>query len=402
MGHPTIRGLVNDPATATATSLAGDPTPEPPPEEAKAPQGPVPGKRWPAQRLLVAALGVVAVAALGLAWNTRERLQAAEQELVKRQQGAADLATEARALSRQAEAVARENAAKIALLEARVSETSLQRTQLEELIQSLSRSRDENVLADVEAALRVAVQQSAITGSLEPLAASLRQADERLKRYPAARMERVRRAVTQDLERVRAASVVDLPSLTIRLDEVIRVVDELPLLATVDPVARRSGAVASTSASPGPASSAAARTHAASAPGAAASASRFSWPGWVDRSVQAMAAQFWDEVRSLLRVTRVDNPEAALLAPEQAFFLRENLKLRLLNARLALLSRQFDIAQADLREAQATLERYFDRSSRRVSLTSDTLRQVAAQSRQLVVPRPDATFAALAAVTAGR
>ena len=55
-----------------------------------------------------------------------------------------------------------------------------------------------------------------------------------------------------------------------------------------------------------------------------------------------------------------------LIAPEQAFFLRENLKLRLLNARLALLSRQFDTAQSDLRDAQSALDRYFDRSSRRV------------------------------------
>lgn len=398
MGDPTILRLVNDPATAPS----GDTSTTTLPEAAVRSQGPA-GLRWPARSLLNAAWALAVLAALMLSWSTRERLQEAEQELVRRQQNAADLAAEARSLSRQAEAVVRENAAKIALLEARVSETSLQRSQLEELIQSMSRSRDENVLADVEAALRVALQQSAITGSLEPLAAALRQTDERLKRYPAARMERVRRAVAQDLERVRAASLVDLPSLTIRLDEVIRVIDELPLLAPVDPVARRAAVSAPASAASRPAGSTAGRVPAAaSAPATAASAAGLSWPGWVDRSVQAMVTQFWDEVRGLLRVTRVDNPDAALLAPEQAYFLRENLKLRLLNARLALLSRQFDTAQADLREAQVTLERYFDRSSRRVALTGDTLRQAAAQSRQLVVPRPDATFAALAAVTAGR
>jgi uroporphyrin-3 C-methyltransferase len=91
-----------------------------------------------------------------------------------------------------------------------------------------------------------------------------------------------------------------------------------------------------------------------------------------------------------------------LLAPEQAFFVRENLKLRLLNARLALLSRQFDTAQADLQAAQATLDRYFDRSSRRHALAATWCRQVAAQSRQLGVPRPDDTLAALAAASAGR
>ena len=91
-----------------------------------------------------------------------------------------------------------------------------------------------------------------------------------------------------------------------------------------------------------------------------------------------------------------------LVAPEQAFFLRENVKLRLLNARLALLSRQFDTAQSDLRDSQAALDRYFDRGSRRVVLATDMVRQVAAQARLVVVPRPDATLAAIATAAAGR
>jgi uroporphyrin-3 C-methyltransferase len=116
----------------------------------------------------------------------------------------------------------------------------------------------------------------------------------------------------------------------------------------------------------------------------------------------AIGGRIWVEIRSLVRVTQIDKPEAMLVAPDQAWFLRENLKLRLLNARLSLLSRQFDIAQADLREAQAVLERYFDRNARRVALTIDLVRQVTGQSRQLTVPRPDETLAALAAAQAGR
>jgi len=89
------------------------------------------------------------------------------------------------------------------------------------------------------------------------------------------------------------------------------------------------------------------------------------------------------------------------MSPDQAFFLRENLKLRLLNARLSILSRQFDLAQADLQQAQAALDRYFDRSSRRVVAVADLLRQVSAQARQVSFPRPDDTLAALAATVAG-
>jgi uroporphyrin-3 C-methyltransferase len=350
----------------------------------------------------LAVLALVSLGALGLAWNTQQRLKAAEQEIVKRQQDAGTQSAEARLMARQAEAATRETAAKVALLEARVAETSLQRSQLEELIQSLSRSRDENVLSDVDAALRLALQQSAITGSAEPLLSALRQADERLARYQQPRMDRVRRAVLQDLDRVKAAGTVDVQSLAIRIDETVRSIDDLPLLAAIDrrgaqrdAPSRAAGERASdTASSTSPA--------AAARPAAGASAAGGPGPQWLDARLRSMLHQVWSEVRDLVRVTRVDEPEAALLAPEQAFFLRENLKLRLLNARLALLSRQFDTVQADLRDAQASLDRYFDKGSRRVELAREQLRQVAQQARQVTVPRPDATLAALATAVAGR
>ncbi|MBT9595801.1 MAG: uroporphyrinogen-III C-methyltransferase [Vitreoscilla sp.] len=332
-----------------------------------------------------ALLVAICVASLALVWTTHQRLRVLEQELVRRQQTSQDQSTEARLLARQAHDAAADASAKLALIEGRVAESALQRTQVEELIQSLSRSRDENVLADVEAALRVAQQQSAITGSPEPLVAVLRQADERLARYNQPRLERVRRAVAKDLDRVRAVSVADVPSLSIKLDEAVRLVDDLPMLAVPD---RRMAA-----------------KEAAAAPARAASAAASSAADWLGRAQsiwQRVSADIWAEARSLVRVTRIDRPEAMLLAPEQAYFLRENLKLRLLNARLALLSRQFDQAQSDLAVAQSALERYFDRSSRRVTATAELLRQVASQARQVGLPRPDETLAALAAAAAGR
>ena len=116
----------------------------------------------------------------------------------------------------------------------------------------------------------------------------------------------------------------------------------------------------------------------------------------------AIGASLWQEVRGLVRVTPIEQPEAMLVAPEQAYFLRENLKLRLLNARLALLSRQFDTAQADLRDALSVLDRYFDRGSKRTANAIELVKQVSAQARQVVVPRPEATLAAIAAVAGVR
>lgn len=324
-----------------------------------------------------AALAALSAAALVFAYTTHQRVASLEAELVKRQADSGTQAAEARLLARQAEQASRETAAKLALMEARLAETALQRTQIEQLMQSLARSRDENVLADIDNALRVALQQSAITGSAEPLVATLRQADERLARFNQPRLERVRRAVAADLDRARNAGLTDFAGLAIRIDELIRQVDELPMLAA-------------------PQQRGAPRAAPPSAPVAAGNAGS----GDLAARWRQFSEALWVEVRGLVRVTRVDTAEAALLAPEQALFLRENLKLRLLNARLSLLSRQFDLAAADLREAQALIDRWFDRGARRVVVAGETLRQVAAQSRQVVLPRPDATWAAIATLSA--
>ena len=333
-------------------------------------------------------IGLIACIALALAWKAEQRGASLEQELVRRQQEGATQTAQALMLAKQSQDGMNAVAAKIALLEARVSEVSTQRGQLEELIQSLSRSRDENMLVDVEQGIRVALQQTAITGSAEPLVAALKQSSDRLARSDLPRLDGVRRAIARDLDRVKAVSVADVASLAIKLDEAIRMVDELPLVSVAqtrgDGLNRDRAAVA-----------------ASAAPASAASGAA-GWAGSVRAAWDSAAGQVWNEAKSLVRVTRIEHPDAMLLAPDQSFFLRENLKLRLLNARLALLSRQFDTAQADLQMAQASLDRYFDRNSKRTGLASELIRQVVGQARQVGVPRPDDTLAALMAASAGR
>jgi uroporphyrin-3 C-methyltransferase len=278
----------------------------------------------------------------------------------------------------------------------------------------------------VEAAVRVAMQQSDITGSAEPLVQTLKQADERLARYSQPRLERVRRAVAQDLERARTAGVTDIAMLTLRLDDAIRLVDDLPLLALPEraqAMARAARgqadgaapaadvppapqALPGSPATPAPAAPPAAASVRSAATGPAVGASQSdggwaeAWTQWSLLPLRQFGQRLWQEVKGLVRVSRIDQPEAMLVAPEQAWFLRENLKLRLLNARLALLSRHFDTAQSDLRDAQAALERYFDHSAPRVASTRKLVREVAGQARLVNVPRPEATLAAIATVTA--
>ena len=346
------------------------------------------------------AFGVMSVAAFVSAWHTQQRVKSLEQELVKRQQTSQNDATEARIAAKQALDSVRDLNGKLGVLDEHVAESQFQRSQVEDLMQSLSRSRDENVLADVEAGLRVAMQQALLTGSTDPIVTILKQSDERLARYNNPRLDRIRRAIARDLDRVRTASAVDVPSLTIRLDEAVRMVDELPLVSTPER-ATAAGRAAAASAN---ASAVATRSAAATRANAASAASAPAVPAWV-ASVQhawdAFSVPFFSELKQAVRVTSIEHPEAALMTPEQSVFLRENVKLRLLNARLSILSRQFDLAQADLQQAQMALERYFDHNSRRVVTVSELLRQVSAQARQVSFPRPDDTLAAISAAVAG-
>lgn len=314
------------------------------------------------------AVSALALAASGMLWQKLSHIQ---EQLARQSQESGASAIEARALAKQAQELARETAARQALTEARLSEVSLQRTQIEELMQSMSRSRDENLVVDIESALRLAQQQAQLTGSVEPLLAELRSADKRLDRAAQPRLARARAAIARDIDRIRTARVTDIPGLLVKLDELTRQVDDLPL----------ANAVAG-----GPAA-AIARKPTASAPLA-----------WWER----LLADVRDEARSLVRVSRVDQPEAVLLAPEQAFFLRENLKLKLLNARLAVLARQTDSARGDVASAAVALRKYFDPAARKTQVAMALLQQVQSQLRAVELPRIDETLAVLTAAAAGR
>ncbi|WP_457355870.1 uroporphyrinogen-III C-methyltransferase [Roseateles sp. P5_D6] len=376
---------LNPPAVAAAEPAAPPPSPF-------APALPV-WLPW-----LLALLGAAVLLCVVLAWQSLSRQQSLEQELVRRQEASQAQATEARLAAKQSAELVRDTAAKVSLLDARLAEVALQRGQLEELIQSMSRSRDENVVGDIEAAIRVALQQTQITGSAEPLVATLKQADERLLRYKQPRMEGIRRAVARDLDRVKAVAVVDVSTLTIKLDEVVRMADELPLVSGNEPAPKQRDERNGDAAKERERALKLQREQAA----AAADGKVSLWWWQATQQLSSWTGVVWGEARTLLRVTRIDHPEAALVSPDQSFFLRENLKLRLLNARLALLSRQFDTAQSDLRDSQEMLNRYFDTRSRKVASVAELLRQVSGQARQVSVPRPDDTLAALTAAAAGR
>ena len=317
--------------------------------------------------LVVGGMAVLALVSSGMLWQKLSNIQ---EHLARQSADAGTQAVEARTIAQQAQDQARDIAARQAVTDARISETTLQRSQLEDLMQSLSRSRDENLVVDIESAVRLAQQQAQLTGSIEPLLAALKSADDRVSRAAQPRLAPLQRAMAHDTERIKASTTTDTPGLLIKLDELVRQVDELP---TVNAVV------------------------AASAVGAGKTAPSLAVEWW-----QRALDMVRQEARKLLRVSRIEQPEAALLSPEQTFFLRENLKLKLLNARLGLLARQLASARADLNAAAAALNKYFDPGSRRTQTMATLLQEVQGQMKAVELPQVDATLAALATAAAGR
>ncbi len=383
-----------------ADSFSTDQSASSSPPESASQSAPVPSGRtlpWlSAGALLVAGVSLLTSAVL---W---QRLAKTQEELVRRTADTQAEVLTARNLVRQTEALTQDMQARLGVAELRLSEVSLQRSQLEEFLLSFSRSRDDSLVQDLESAVRLAQQQSTLTGNVQPLISALQSAGKRIERASQPRLNPVQRAITRDIERIQAAALVDVPALAQRLDEQLRQVDEMPLVNAAAPntTPGPSTKVAKPAAPAAQSAQPPKGTEGVTDTGWGATAAR--WSAWL----QDKSGQWWAQVRQgagdLVRVSRIDQPEAALLSPDQSFFLRENLKLKLMNAHLGVLARHWDSARRDLRSADELLERYFDGTSALTRSSRQALKQLLQDLRHDELPRPDETLAALAAAASGR
>jgi len=346
------------------------------------PKGQSTGKRRLWLALGLGGLGVV----LGL--MTWEKLDSMQTQLARQSADNSSVALEAKASAKQAQDLVQALNSRLSLTEAKLGEVTLQRTQLEELMQSLSRSRDENLVVDIESSLRLALQQAQLTGSSEPLAVALKNADKRISRAAQPRLAPLQRALQHDAARLKESTPLDTPRALNQLDELVQSVDALPLQNDVP----------NSSASSASASQAAASQVSANTPTPAHNPNLSFW----ESQVLPLWTPLYQEIKNLIRVSRIDRPDAALVSPDQAFFLHENLKLTLLNAKLSLLSHQLDSSRRDLGQAQVLLTHYFDPKSRRVQLEQNAIAQLQAQLKTSDLPRLDESFTALTTAAAGR
>ena len=322
------------------------------------------GARW-----AVAIAIALALAAGALAWDARQTAGTITQSAGARLgELGADLAASKVALA-QAQAALKESQTRIAELEARVVETQESRVAIEEMARELNRSADDRMLAEVEQLLILASQQLQLAANVKGALLAMQAADARLARTEKVPSAGLRRTLNQDMERLKALPQVDSVGIAVKLDALVQQADTLPLAVPETLPAARVAARARTLEEPG---------------------------------ITRAARDFWEEMKGLVRIRELEAGDSALLAPAQTYFLRENLKLRLLAARVALLARDEVSFRDDLKAAQAWVAKYFDSKARANVNALAILKGLAESPVSIAVPDINASLAAVRAARAAR
>jgi uroporphyrin-3 C-methyltransferase len=315
-------------------------------------------------------LAVVALLLLAWHWHTmRGAFESLRLDVAKRLADGEALVKDGKRIAEQAREATAESQVKLGVLEARVAESQSQQIALESLYQELSRDRDEYAFVEIEQSLLMAAQQLQLAANVKAALLALQNADARIQRMERPQLTPLRKAIARDIDRLQALPFVDMVGFSVRLDNVIAAVDSLPLAVELRPVE-----------------------------GAPSEA-----PGQADPNPWTRFwREAWEELKQLVRVQHMDRPDVPLLSPSQAFFLRENLKLRLLSARLALLARDQTSYRADLQAARDWLLRYYDTREKAVASALATLRNLQESVIDIQMPEIAGTLDALRTVRMAR
>jgi len=297
-------------------------------------------------------LGGLALVLVVLVWLFSYRQsENLHQELAKRLSTFDNRSMESRTLAGQAQESSRDLQVKIGVLEQKLAESQSHQLALESMYQELARGRDETVLAEIEQLLLSASNELQLAANVKAALIALQAAEARLTRLDRPQLFPLRKAIGKDIERLRAAPYVDLTGLSLKLDGLIDQAERLPLQPG-KPIAEQT---AQQKIPP-----------------------QTWWHGF--------AREVWDDFVRLVRIQDLGKAELPLLAPEQAYFARENLKLRLLSARLAMLAHDDKTFKNDLRIAHAWLQQYYDTNDRTVKSALQTLQQISNSQVQVDVP----------------
>jgi uncharacterized protein HemX len=242
--------------------------------------------------------------------------------------------------------------------DARANQDSI-RTALDKIQNDLSRHRLEWVLAESEQLLVIANNRLQLARDVRSALAALRAADAQLNQVPNPALLPVRREVAREIALLEAIDKADVSGISLTLGSLAENVARLPVTPDVlrkDDVSQAKVAAADTS-----------EKH-----------------GW-----RVQASTVWKDLMSLIRIRTDVGAQRPLLPPQQEYFLRENLKLMLYGAQLALLQGNVNVFQQNLRAAQQMLAEYFDTSTQVVISMRTEIERL--RSSKLAADLPDIT-----------
>lgn len=300
------------------------------------------------------ALLLVIVALLTLAWqwlNTRHRFNQVERALSERLEQLQAINQQSLALARNADERSIETAARSAQLEQRLAESQDQQEALQTLYMELANNREERLISEVEQLLIIANQQLQLVGNIKSALIALQTADSRLQQLDTPQVIQLRKQVSQDLQHLQSLPTVDIVGMSLKLANLAESIDTLPLVSERHPTS-----------------------------------SRPPQPAWQGSPLRQFAQELWHDLKQMVRIERVDRPEPPLLAPDQTFFLRENIKLRLLTARIALLQHDEASYRNDLDAARTWLNSHFDQREQATQSALHTLEQLSANDISIQLP----------------
>lgn len=322
--------------------------------------------------LLWSVIVILAVAAGAGGYVLNRKFERTDQQFAARLQATDTETAELRAKAEQAASSAGALNTQIIQLQGKLNDAEAHSQALQQQYQDLASNRDDWTIAEVEQILSSASQQLQLTGNVQLALFALQSADTRLAATTGAQVVAIRKALAQDMDRLKSTPSTDLTGLAIKLDTAIDQIDRLPLAgeAPIEPAAARAAAPANS----------------------ASIAAATGEPRWkvIWHQVTSGIVQ---QLSSLVSIRRIDNADAMLAAPDQGYFVRENVKLRLLSARLSLLSRSETTLKSDLHAADASLARYFDQSSKKVQAVRDLVKQVDQASLAVAVPNLNTSLA---------
>ena len=178
------------------------------------------------------AIAVAALVAVLLLWRSQNQMR---EQLA---QNLALLGTQTRDLTLQLQTATQQGEqarARAGLLEEKLAEFDAQRSRTNAILENLTHSQQDVLLADLRATLQAAQMQAGFSGSPQPLLLALTEAEKRLAVQQHPRLAAIHRAVAQDLARMKTARFMDTTQLANMLEIVLQRLDALPLLGTSIP-----------------------------------------------------------------------------------------------------------------------------------------------------------------------